>query len=161
MRPGRFLTESLNLVLLVVAVTAFEPEPLAGLVVSAFPSEQMRRDLVEEPPVVADDDRAAWELLQGVFERTQRLDVEVVGRLVEKQHVSAGLQRQRKVEPVALATGEHACRLLLVRALETEGRDIRAAVYLHLADLDEVEAVGDDLPQRLLRVQTCAGLVDV
>src|SRR4051812_201 len=126
MRPCRFLTESLDLVPLVVAVAAFEPEPLAGLVVSALPREQMSRHLVEEPPVVADDDRATWELLQRVFERTERLDVEVVGRLVEKQHVSARLQRQSQVEPVALATGEHARRLLLVRPFEPERRDICA-----------------------------------
>ncbi len=50
----------------------------------------------------------------------QRLDVEVVGGLVEQQQVAALLEREREVEAVALTTGEHAGLLLLVGALEPE-----------------------------------------
>src|SRR4051794_3945327 len=150
---SRLFPEPVDLVLLVVAVAAFEPEPLARLVLGAFPREQMRGDLVEEPPVVADDHGATGELLERVLERAQRLDVEVVGRLVKQQDVAAGLQRESQVEPVALATGEHASGLLLVGTFEPEARDVGPAVDLHLADLDEVETVGDDLPQVLLGIE--------
>ena len=78
----------------------------------------------------------------------KRLDVEVVGRLVEQQQVAALLERQRQVEPVALTAGQHAGRLLLVRALEAERGDVGPRGHLDVADLDPVEAVGDDLPQR-------------
>ena len=51
--------------------------------------EDVRRDAVEEPAVVRDDHDAAGVLEQRVLERAQRLDVEVVRRLVEEQHVAA------------------------------------------------------------------------
>ena len=91
----------------------------------------------------------------------QGLDVEVVGRLVEQQQVAAHLQGQRQVEPVALAAGEDAGLLLLVGALEAERRDVGAGVHLEVGDLDEVEPVGDDLPDVLVRVDAAAALVDV
>ena len=116
---------------------------------------------VEEPPVVGGDDGAAGELEQRVLERLQGLDVEVVGRLVEEQHVAAHLQRQREVEPVALTAGEDAGLLLLVGALEAERGDVGARVHLEVGDLDEVEPVGDDLPDVLVRVDAAAALVDV
>ena len=84
-------------------------------------------DAVEEPPVVGGDHGAAGELQQRVLERLQGLDVQVVGGLVEQQHVAAHLQRQREVQPVALTAGEHAGLLLLVGALEAERRDVGAA----------------------------------
>ena len=49
-----------------------------------------------------------------LFERAQRVDVEVVGGLVEQQHVAAALQQLRQVQPVALAAGEVLDLLLLV-----------------------------------------------
>jgi hypothetical protein len=134
---------------------------LPGLLVGALVGQDVRRDPVEEPAVVADDDGAAGELQQGVLQRAERLDVEVVGRLVEEQQVAALLERQREVEPVALAAGQHARRLLLVGALEPELRDVGATRDLDLADLDEVEPVGDDLPEGLRRVEALAGLVDI
>src|SRR5699024_10842445 len=58
-------------------------------------------------------------------------------------------------------TGQHTGRLLLVRALEAELGDVGPRGDLDLADLDEVVPVGNDLPQRLVRVDADAGLVDV
>ena len=153
--------EALDLVLLVGLEVALEPVPVGGVLLGALVGEDVRRDAVEEPPVVGDDHGAAGELEQRVLERAERLDVEVVGRLVEQQQVAALLEREREVEAVALTTGEHAGLLLLVRALEAELRHVGARRDLDLADRDVVEAVGDDLPQRLVRVDAAAALVDV
>ena len=68
---------------LVVAEVALEPAHLAV----ALEGEDVGGDPVEEPPVVADDDRAAGERLERVLQGAQRVDVEVVGRLVEQQDV--------------------------------------------------------------------------
>jgi hypothetical protein len=46
-------------------------------------------DAIEEPPIVADDHGAARIGEQHFFERAQRIDVEIVGRLVEQQQVAA------------------------------------------------------------------------
>ena len=73
-----------------------------------------------------------------------------------KQEVAALLEREREVEAVALAAREHAGGLLLVGALEAEGRHVGAAGHLGLAHLDVVVAAGDDLPQGLLGVDARA-----
>ena len=57
----------------------------------------------------------------------KRVDVEIVGRLVEQQHVGAALQHLGEMHAVALAARELADLLLLVGALEVEGADIGAA----------------------------------
>src|SRR3954464_13211240 len=57
-RTGRLRTEPLDLVLLVVGEVALEPEPLRV----AFVGEDVGRDTVEEPPVVADHHGTAGEL---------------------------------------------------------------------------------------------------
>ena len=75
---------------------------------------------VEEPAVVRDHDGAAGEVEQRLLERAQRVDVEVVGRLVEQQQVAARAQELREVDAVALAAGELADALLLVGAAEVE-----------------------------------------
>ncbi len=98
-----------------------------GRAFSSVPSyaRSVRRDPVEEPPVVSDHHSTAGELEQGVLERAQGLDVEVVCRLIEEQQVAPSFERQREVQTVALTTGEHAGLLLLVRALEAELRHVR------------------------------------
>src|SRR4051794_25702502 len=77
--------EALSLVFLVLAVVAVEPVDAA----LAFEREDVRRDAVEEPAVVRDDDGAAGEGLQRFFQRAHRIDVEIVRRLVEQEDVRA------------------------------------------------------------------------
>ena len=93
----------------------------------ALEGEHVGRDAVEEPAIVADDHGAAGELLEAVLEGAQRVDVEVVGGLVEQQHVAALLEHLGQVDAVALAAREHADLLLLVAALEVERRRRRRA----------------------------------
>src|SRR5690348_9371669 len=102
---ARFLHPPLEL-----APRALEPDRLAV----AFESEDVRRDAVEEPAVVRDHDRAARELEQRLLERAQRVDVEVVRRLVEEQDVAARAEELREVDAVPLATREVRDTLLLV-----------------------------------------------
>ena len=63
---------------------------------------------------------------QRLFQGAQRFDVEVVGRLVEQQHVGAALQELREVHAVALAAGQLADLLLLLVAAEVEAADVAA-----------------------------------
>lgn len=57
---------------------------------------------------MGDHDGAAGELQQGVLQRAEGLDVQVVGGLVEQQQVAALLEGEREVQAVALATGQDA-----------------------------------------------------
>ena len=47
-------------------------------------------ELAQEGPVVAHRDHRADEAVEGLLEGDRRVDVEVVGRLVEQEHVVAG-----------------------------------------------------------------------
>ena len=91
----------------------------------------------------------------------KRLDVEVVGRLVEQQHVAAALQHLGDVDAVALAAGQLADVLLLVLALEVEGADIGARRLVVAVDLHVIEPVGDLLPDVLRTIEMVAALVDI
>ena len=91
----------------------------------------------------------------------KRVDVEVVGRLVEQEQVRAALQHFGEMHAVALAARQLADLLLLVRALEVEGADIGSAVHLALAERDDVVAAGDFLPDVLLAVERVARLIDI
>jgi hypothetical protein len=79
MRDDAVLPQPSHLVLFIILEIALEPFDVA----LAFEGEDVGCDAVEEPAVVADDDGAAGEILQRFLERTQRIDVEVVGRLVQ------------------------------------------------------------------------------
>ena len=70
---------------------------------------------------------AAGEVVQRHLQRAQRVDVQVVRRLVEQQQVAAAAQQLRQVQPVALTTGEVADPLLLVAAAEVEATPRRPA----------------------------------
>ena len=69
----------------------------------------MGRDRVHEVAVVADDEERAAELVvQVIFEPANRVEVEVVGRLVEQEHVSAGKKRLRNEHAKFVTAGERA-----------------------------------------------------
>ena len=65
---------------------------------------------LEEVPVVRDDDQRPRPAVQEVLQRGQRVDVEVVGRLVEQQHVRLGHEQSQQLQSAALATGQLADR---------------------------------------------------
>jgi hypothetical protein len=75
---------------------------------------------------VADDDGAAGVILDRLFERAQRVHVEVVGRFVKQEHVAALLHGHREMEAVALAAGEDAHFLVLVGTAEVEAAEVGA-----------------------------------
>src|SRR3954463_4934643 len=62
--------------------------------------QDVRRDAVEEPAVVRDHHRAGREIDQCFLQRAKRIDIEIVGRLVEKQQIATRLEQLRQVQPV-------------------------------------------------------------
>ena len=92
MRPGRLGSEALDLVLLVGSEVPLEPVPAGRVLIGSLPSEDVCGHAVEEPAVVGDDHGTAGELQQGVLQRPQGLDVEVVGGLVQEDEVAALLR---------------------------------------------------------------------
>lgn len=82
---GFLIAQAATLVFLVLAVVAGEERPLR----IALGRQDVRGDPVQEPAVVRDDQAAAGKLQQGVFQRPQGFHVQVVGGLVQQQHVAA------------------------------------------------------------------------
>src|SRR5207342_2898909 len=156
-RRRAFRAEAALLVFLVLAVVAREELHVR----IAFEGEDVGGDAVEEPAVMGNHHHAAGELEQRVFQRAQRLDVEVVGGFVEQQHVAALQQGLGQVQAAALTTGERADQLLLVGALEVEAADVGARLDLDLADGDDVRAAGHFLPDVLVALELFARLVDI
>src|SRR6185503_3040010 len=74
---------------------------------------------------------------------------------------AAAPEQLREMDAVPLATREVAHALLLVGASEVEPGDVLARVHLLLAQLDDVLVARDLLPDRVLRRQVGARLVDV
>ena len=146
------------LVFFVVLEVAFEPFDMAV----AFEGEDVGGDAVEEPAVVADDHGAAGEILQRLFQRAQRIDVEIVGRFVEQQHVGAGLQHLGQMHAVAFAAGERADFLLLVGALEVEATSNRRASCTSRLP-SWIMSLPPEISSQtvLLAVERVAGLVDI
>ena len=161
-RPRGLRAKTLDLIGLVVGKVTLEPEPVRHpILVLALPSQNVGGNAVQEPAIVGDHHGTAGELQQGVLEARKGFDVEVVGRLVEKQHVAALLEGEGQIQTVALTTGEYPRRLLLIRSLEPETSDVSTRWLLKVRDLNVIQPVGDDLPDILLWVDTGAVLVDV
>ena len=87
----------------------------------------MRRDAVEEEAIMRDDDGAAGEIDERLFQRAQRVDVEIVGRLVEQQHIGAAASASWRDARGCARRPRAADLLLLIGALEVEGASNRRA----------------------------------
>ena len=105
MRVRGSLTQAGHLVRLVGLEVALEPVPVIGSFFRALPREDVSGDAIEEPAVVGDDDGAAGERQEGVFQGAKSLDIQVVGRLVKQEKVATLLEGQRQVQSVAFTTG--------------------------------------------------------
>ena len=96
--PGR-CTQTSAAVGFIVGIISLEPYDATV----AFESENMCGDSVQKPSVVADDDGASGKILERFLEGAQRVHIEVISRLVEKQNVGSMLQHLRKVYAIPLA----------------------------------------------------------
>src|SRR5690554_802313 len=101
----------------------------------------MNDDAIEKPTVVADYHDRTGEFEQSVFEGAQGFNVQVVGRLVQQQHVAARNKRFGQVETTALSTRQIAHPLVLVSALEVEAAQVGSRRHFKFADGDQVGTV--------------------
>src|SRR5687767_773540 len=82
---------------LVILIVPLEPHDLAV----PLECQHVRREAIQEPPVVADDDGAAGKRQQRFLQRAKRVDVEVVRGLVEQKQVGTALQQLREMDAIA------------------------------------------------------------
>jgi len=134
--------EALVAVGFVFGIVSLKPRDLAV----AFEREDVRRDAIEEPTVMANHYGAAGKILQRLFERAHRVDVQIIRRLVQQQNICAFLQNPRQMNAISFAAGKRADFLLLIRTREVETRNICARVHLPVPELHQIETVGDLFP---------------
>ena len=116
---------------LVLRVRAAVLEDLADCVLGRAVEVQHPGDrLVEQFEVVADHEQRTLVLPQEPEQPGLRVDVEVVGRLVEAQHVGAGEEDAGEFDTAPLAAGQHAERQIeaIVGKPETDRHRPRLAV---------------------------------
>src|SRR5690606_7319307 len=100
-------------------------------------------ELIDEPAVVRHEDQSTIVVPQSVDERLDRLEVEVVRRLVEHQHVRLLDLQPREHQPRGLTTRERAEGLLRRIAGEQHQAELTADVTAVLA--------GAEVPEPALR----------
>ena len=121
----------------------------------------MGGDAIKKPAVVRNNHSAASEILQPFFKRTQGVDIQIIGWLIEQQHIRAAFQHLGKMNAVALAAGKRTHFLLLVGAAEIEAAHIGPRIELAVAKLNDLGPAADFFPHRLVRVERGAALVDI
>ena len=82
--------------------------------------DDLGRDGADQVLVVGDEDDGAVELLEGTLEDVDRVDIEMVGRLVEQEQRVGRDEHLRQREAGALAAGEHRDALVDIVAVEEE-----------------------------------------
>src|SRR5262245_33151379 len=116
MRPVGLRTEPPTTIGFIVLVIALEPYDAAV----TFESEHVRSDAIEEPSIVADDHGTTCVVDKRFFEGPERVDIQVIGGLIEQQQVRTALQQLGQVYPIAFTAGQRADLALLLRPLEIE-----------------------------------------
>ena len=116
----------------VLAVGALVLDDLADRLLGRSVEVQHAGDrLVEQIEVVADHQQRAAVGAQELHQPHLGVDVEVVGRLVEQQHVAAGEQDAGQLDAPPLAAAQHADRQL--QPVATETRDPAAIARASLS----------------------------
>ena len=100
MRLIGLLAQSAFTILFIGLVVALEPAHRA----IALEGEYVRGDSVQEPAVVTDHHRAAGKVIQGFLQGTERVDIQVVGGLVQQQNIGSLLEHARQLHAVDAAS---------------------------------------------------------
>src|SRR4051794_27775699 len=125
---GRSLRRLGELLALLAHARVLGPAALVGVQRALLDGDRARADGVEQRAVVRDEQQRPRELRQRVLERLARVEVEVVGRLVEHEDVGAGLHQDRQRQALALAPAQPGDRLLGLLAAEQEAPEQRAGL---------------------------------
>ena len=110
---------------------------------------------------MAHDYGASGKVVETLLECAQGVDVDVVGGLVEQQHVTLLLEGHGQMEAVALATREDGNLLLLVCAHKVEARQVGTGVDIASAHAERLNTLRDYLVDALLGEQVVVSLVHI
>ena len=110
---------------------------------------------------MADQKHRAVVLVQQFFQQFQRVDVQVVGRLVQHQDVGGACKQPGQQQPVALATRQGAHWCIGAGRREQKVAQVAFDVGALAVDFDPLAAWADEVFQRCVQVNLVAHLVKV
>src|SRR6185369_5475187 len=108
---------------------------------------------------MADNHRAAGKIFKSFFQSPHGVDIQVIGRFIQKNHICAAFEHSGKMYPVALAARKSPDLFLLIAAGEVESRDIGSRIDQNLAELDRFLSFSNLFPYGLVRIKNIAALV--
>mmetsp|Transcript_43691 Transcript_43691/g.121432 ORF Transcript_43691/g.121432 Transcript_43691/m.121432 type:complete len:387 (+) Transcript_43691:52-1212(+) len=146
-----------NPVFLVLAVAPLEKSQLGVSLVG----QDVRRDAVEEPAVMAYAHHSACKVLDCCLKRAQCVHVKVVGRLVQHEEVPTEAQGLGELQAVPLPPAECGHQLVLNRSLEVEPGAIRPAHDLPPADVNDIHSTCELIKHSALVIEAFTPLVNV
>ena len=117
--------------------------------------------VVQKRPVVAHEEDGARVVLQQLFQQFQRVDVQIVGRFVQHQHVGRAGKEAGQQQAVALAAREAAHGAACTGRAEQKVGEVALDVFALAVDLDPLAAGADEVLQRGVQVDGIAHLVEV
>ncbi len=100
--------------------------------------EDMCSNTVQEPTVVRDNHSTTCEVLQTLLQCSQSIYIDIIGRLIQKQHIALLLQCQGQVQAVTLTTRQHTALLLLIGTAEVKASHISTRRNLTVTQRNKV-----------------------
>ena len=110
---------------------------------------------------MADQEHGPLVIFQQLFKQFERIDVEVVGRFVEHQHVCRLGEQACQQQPVAFTTGQRLDRRARTLRREQEVVQVRHDMLALAIDLDPIAARRNGIGQARLFIQLRTHLVEV
>ena len=101
---------------------------------------------------MAHHQQRARELQQQLLEQVERLDIEIVRRLVEHEHVERSREESREEQAIALASGQRTYGRPCAIGRKEKVLQISEHVPAIAADLHEFGAVGDAVEHRRIGI---------
>ena len=96
-------------------------------------------DAIDKLTVVTDDDDRLGTVNQEIFQPLDGLDVEVIGRLVEQEHIGILKQELRQLDTHTPTATELAGRFVEVFAQETQTEQGLLHIFLEVSEVDGIE----------------------
>ena len=110
---------------------------------------------------MTDNNGTAGKVLETFFEGSQSVYVNIVGRLVQQEHVTFLLQGHSQMQTITFSTGEYATLLFLVGTIEVETAQVGTYVDVSSAHPYEFIALRDNLEDTFIWLDVLMTLVNV
>src|SRR5690606_12663370 len=121
----------------------------------------MSCNTVEEPTVVRNYNGTSGKVLKPFFQSTQGVDIDVVGRFVEQEHIGFFLKGHSKVQTIALTTRQHTAFLFLIGTCKVEPCKEGSCIDITTSHTYQVQTTRHYLKHSLVGINSRVALVNI